>query len=54
MDAAVIHRLLDVIDEVVRAKGSWTEKRAAILSSPECDRSDIVNLEEFAEWFASE
>lgn len=54
MDAALVHRLLDVIDEVVRAKGSWTEKRAAILSDSECKESDVTNLTEFAEWFASE
>lgn len=54
MDAALVHKLLDVIDEVVRAKGTWTEKRAAILSDSECDESDVRNLEEFAEWFVPE
>jgi len=47
-----IEKLLELIVIAVSDKGSWQEKRQAVLD--EAGDEDVTALEEFAEWFSRE
>jgi len=45
----LIGKLIELLDELVRADGTWREKRNAILAN--IGEDDKTNLEEFLGWF---
>ena len=49
MDSKMIERLFEVLDDMVRAEGTWKEKRDKIYANAEGDNS--TNLSEFLSWF---
>jgi hypothetical protein len=49
MDEVMIQKLLDILDDVVRADGTYKEKRDEILKL--CKEDEKTNLIEFVSWF---
>ena len=52
MDTKLIETLLTAIDAIVRADGSWQQKRTLILEH--ANATDRTNLFEFVVWFEDE
>ena len=46
---SMVTRLLDAVHDVVRARGSWGEKRDIILARANDD--ERTDVEEFVDWF---
>lgn len=51
VDKVMVDKVLEAIDEVVRAEGNWSEKRDAIKAAAQETEGYETNLEEFVTWF---
>lgn len=49
VDDKLVEQVVQAIDKLVRAEGSWHEKHAAIID--ECSSDEETNLHEFLSWF---